>query len=66
MNKERLWTKNFLTVSLINFLTFLTHFLLLVVIASYAVDKFHASTSMAGLVVGIFIIGILFGRLGTG
>jgi MFS family permease len=66
MNKERLWTKDFLTVSVINFLTFLTHFLLLVVIASYAIDKFHASTSMAGLVVGIFIIGILFGRLGTG
>jgi MFS family permease len=66
MNKERLWTKDFLTVSVINFLTFLTHFLLLVVIASYAIDKFHTSASIAGLVVGIFIIGVLIGRLGTG
>jgi MFS family permease len=39
---------------------------LMVVMASYAVDKFHASTGIAGLVSGIFIIGILFGRLGAG
>ena len=66
MNKERLWTKDFITVSVINFLVFLIHFLLMVTIASYAVDKFHASTSIAGLVAGIFIIGALIGRLGTG
>jgi MFS family permease len=40
--------------------------LLLVTIASYAVDQFHASTNTAGLVAGIFIIGALIGRLGTG
>jgi MFS family permease len=66
MNQERLWTKDFVMVSAINFLVFLTHFLLLVTIASYAVDKFHASTNIAGLVAGIFIIGALIGRLGTG
>lgn len=66
MNKERLWTKDFVTVSGINFLVFLTHFLLLVTVASYAIDKFHASTNIAGLVAGIFIIGALIGRLGTG
>lgn len=66
MNRERLWTKDFITASGINFLVFLAHFLLLVTIASYAVDKFDASTNMAGLVAGIFIIGALTGRLGTG
>ncbi|PKN19738.1 MAG: MFS transporter [Deltaproteobacteria bacterium HGW-Deltaproteobacteria-6] len=66
MDKERLWTKDFVTVSVINFLVFLTHFLLMVTIASYAVDKFQASTNIAGLVAGIFIIGALIGRLGTG
>ena len=66
MNKEKIWTKDFITASVINFLVFLTHFLLLVTIASYAMDKFHASTSIAGLVSGIFIIGALIGRLGTG
>jgi hypothetical protein len=38
-------------------------FLLLVTIAPYAVEKFHASTSVAGLVSSIFIIGTLIGRL---
>jgi len=66
MNTERIWTKDFIIVFVINTLVFLTHFLLMVTIASYAVDKFHASTSEAGLVVGIFIIGALFGRLATG
>ena len=66
MNKERLWTKDFITVAVTNFLIYIVFYLLMVVIASYAVDKFHASTGIAGLVSGIFIIGILFGRLGTG
>ena len=66
MNKERLWTKDFITVAVTNFLIYIVFYLLMVVIASYAVDKFHASTSIAGLVSGIFIIGILIGRLGTG
>jgi len=66
MNKGRLWTKDFITASVINFFVFLIHFLLLVTIASYAVDKFHASTNIAGLVAGIFIIGALIGRLGAG
>jgi len=66
MNKERLWTKDFITVALTNFLIYVVFYLLMVVMASYAVDKFHASTGIAGLVSGIFIIGILFGRLGAG
>lgn len=66
MNKEKLWTKDFVTVSVINFLILLAYFLLLVIIAPYAIDKFHVSTSSAGLVAGIIIIGVLIGRLGTG
>jgi MFS family permease len=66
MKKERLWTKDFVTVTVINFLIYLVFYLLMVVMASYAIDRFHASTSIAGLVSGIFIIGILIGRLGSG
>lgn len=66
MTTERLWTKDFVTVSVINFLVFLTYFLLMVIIASYAENKFHASSSAAGLVASVFIIGVLIGRLGTG
>ncbi|OPY88214.1 MAG: Multidrug resistance protein MdtL [Smithella sp. PtaU1.Bin162] len=66
MNKEKVWTKDFIIVSIANFVTFLVFLLLLVIIAPYAVDKYNASTSVAGLVAGIFIIGALIGRLGTG
>jgi MFS family permease len=66
MDKERLWTKNFIIIALTNFLIYMVFYLLMVIIAPYAVNKFHASTGIAGLVSGIFIIGILIGRLVTG
>lgn len=66
MKKEKLWTKEFVLVSLINFIITLMFFLLMVTIASYAKIEFNASTSSAGLVSSIFIIGALIGRLGTG
>jgi MFS family permease len=66
MDKERLWTKDFTIVSVINFLIYIVFFLLMATIASYAVDQYHTSTGIGGLVSGIFIIGILIGRLGTG
>ncbi|MGE7915035.1 MFS transporter [Lysinibacillus xylanilyticus] len=64
--RDRLWTKDFLIVSLINFTITLIFFLLMVTIAGYAVEHFGASTSTAGLVSSIFIIGTLLGRLGAG
>jgi len=66
MNLEKLWTKDFVTLSMINFLVFVVHLLLMVIIATYALDRFHVSTSTAGLVASIFIIGALVGRFGTG
>ena len=65
-SKQKLWTKDFVIVSVINFTVTLIFFLLMVTIGSYAVGKFGASTSTAGLVSSIFIIGTLFGRLGGG
>ncbi len=64
--REKLWTKDFVIVSVINFLIFLAHFLLFVTIASFAVDAFGATTDLAGLVAGMFIIGALIGRVVTG
>ncbi|MGM9929743.1 MAG: MFS transporter [Bacillus sp. (in: firmicutes)] len=65
-SKPILWTKDFIIVSAMNFFFTLIFFLLMVTIAVYAVDEFQASTSEAGLVSGIFIIGVLLGRLGAG
>lgn len=64
--KEPIWTKDFIIVSIINFVSILMFFLLMVTISSYAVDTYHVSTSIAGLVSSIFIIGSLIGRLGAG
>jgi len=66
VDKEKLWTKDFIIIALTNFLIYMVFYLLMVIMAAYAVDKFHASTGIAGLVSGIFIIGILIGRLVTG
>jgi MFS family permease len=66
VNKERLWTRNFVTVTVTNFLIYIVFYLLIVMIAAYAVDNFHASKGMAGFVSGVFIVGILIGRLGIG
>ncbi|MBY0098538.1 MFS transporter [Mesobacillus maritimus] len=63
MNKPKLWTKDFIIVSGINFLLTLVFYLLIVIIGVYAVEEFQATTSQAGLVTGIFIVGALIGRL---
>ncbi|MDQ0221012.1 MFS transporter [Peribacillus cavernae] len=66
MNQPKLWTKDFIIVSSVNFFLTLVFYLLLVILAVYSVEEFDASTSQAGLVTGIFIIGALIGRLFTG
>lgn len=66
LTNQKLWTKEFITLSVINFLATIVYFLLMVTIAKYAVSEFNVSTSTAGLASSIFIIGSLVGRLGAG
>jgi len=66
MERQKLWTRNFILISSVNFLLTLVFFLLVVIIGLYAVDSFEATTSQAGLVTGIFIVGTLIGRLFIG
>lgn len=61
--KEKLWTKNFIILSLLNFLLTLIFFMLNTTIVLYAVEIFKASPSIGGLVSGVFIIGTLVSRL---
>ncbi|WP_462412694.1 MFS transporter [Neobacillus sp. Marseille-QA0830] len=61
--RPKLWTKDFIIISSVNFFLYLIFYLLLVTIAVYAVNHYHASESQAGLATGIFIIGTLIGRL---
>ncbi|API80178.1 MFS transporter [Staphylococcus argenteus] len=65
-NKVPIFTKSFTINFIVNFIVYLCMYLLLVVIAGYSKQTFHASDSLAGLVVGLFIVGSLIGRFGTG
>ncbi|MGA4514729.1 MFS family permease [Staphylococcus caledonicus] len=64
--KQPIFTKSFTVNFTINFFVYLCMYLLLVIIADYSKTAFHASDSLAGLVVGLFIVGSLVGRFGTG
>lgn len=64
--QPRLWTKNFIVVSAINFHLVLIFYFLVIVIVGYAVAELHANTAQAGLISGLFIVGTLFGRLAVG
>ncbi|SES31053.1 MFS transporter [Psychrobacillus sp. OK032] len=63
MQKEKLWSKDFISISLVNLVIMLSMYLLLVTMATYSIETYNASTSTAGLVASIFIIGSLIGRL---
>lgn len=66
MSNPKLWTKDFIIVSSINFFLSLVFYLLIVIIGVYAVEEYHSTASQAGLVTGIFVIGTLIGRLFIG
>ncbi|MFS0577094.1 MFS transporter [Sporosarcina sp. 179-K 3D1 HS] len=63
MEKEKLWTKDFIIISIVNFVLMLSMYLLLVTMATYATERYGASASTAGLVASIFILGAMVGRL---
>ena len=52
MIKEKLWTKDFLLDTGINFLVFLIYYLLMVIIAVIAKNDLNASLAEAGLASG--------------
>ncbi|MCU5746251.1 MFS transporter [Staphylococcus sp. SQ8-PEA] len=64
--QQPLWTKDFINVTVVNFLMYMVHFALFVTVTSYTIHEFHTSESLGGLAAGIFIIGMLFGRLVAG
>lgn len=66
VQQPKLWTKNFVLVSAINFQLVLTFYLLVIVIVGYSVAELGATTAQAGLVSGLFIIGTLIGRFLVG
>lgn len=66
MGKSKLWTKDFVLVALINFITYLVYYLLMIIIAEFAMESLNASPSQAGSAVGTFIMGALVSRIIAG
>ncbi|MFD1851313.1 MFS transporter [Oceanobacillus bengalensis] len=60
--KPKLWTKDFIMVSISNFLLFISFYMLMVTLAVYSIENFHASQSEAGLASSIFVLGAVIVR----
>ena len=60
--KPKLWTKDFVLVSTSNFLLFISFYMLMVTLAVFSIEKFHASQSQAGLASSIFVLGAVLVR----
>ncbi|WP_423799432.1 MFS transporter [Neobacillus sp. SAB-20_R2A] len=61
-NKPKLWTKNFIGISASNFFLFLTFYILLVTLPSYALNELHTSASQAGLMTTVFLLSAIISR----
>lgn len=64
--KEKLWTTTFVVNMLINFIFYLVFYLPTVIIGTMAMERYHASASIAGILSGIFIVGGFIARLWAG
>ena len=60
--KPALWTKDFILVSISNFLLFISFYMLMVTMAVYSINNFHASESQAGFAASIFVLGAVLVR----
>ncbi|MCT0050399.1 MFS transporter [Lactococcus lactis] len=64
--KEKLWTTTFVVNMLLNFIFYLVFYLPTIVIGTMAMERYHASASIAGILSGIFIVGGFIARLWAG
>jgi MFS family permease len=62
MSNTKLWTKDFISISLSNFFLFLTFYILLVTLPIYALQEFHSSASQAGLMTTVFLLSAIVSR----
>ncbi len=61
----KLWTRDFVLGTVVNFVLCANYFMLMVVMTSYALDVYHAPASLAGFCASIFIVGTLVARFTT-
>ena len=66
MKKEVLWTKDFLLLTVTNFLVFTSFFIYMSTISTYTVQSLGGTTTIGGIAVSIFIVGVLLARIFIG
>ena len=66
MEQERLWTRNFVVITLASFFVAMVFYLLMTTMALFSVQEFQANQSQAGLASGVFVVGALGFRLLVG
>lgn len=55
MNQEKLWTKDFISITVLSFFIFYAFYILLAALPLYMVDSLNAGTDKVGLVVTLFL-----------
>lgn len=65
-SKERLWTRDLVLAAMANFAIATVFYLLMTTMAVYAIDRFSASDTTAGLASSMFVIGATIARLFAG
>src|SRR5699024_11178916 len=63
---NKIWSKDFVVYSIINFLLILVYFLLNSTITCYKAHQYNSSIIMMGFIASVFIVGALIGRVLTG
>lgn len=63
---EKLWTRDFVRLSLVSLFMYLVFYSLMVVVTIYALQQMKASTASAGLAAGDFLLAALMARLFAG
>ncbi|MBR3691059.1 MAG: MFS transporter [Eggerthellaceae bacterium] len=66
MSNAKLWTKDFMLITLAKTFSSMVFSMLTTTMAAYSFAVYNSSTSVAGVVVGIFIIGALISRIFAG
>ncbi|WP_432804016.1 MFS transporter [Bacillus cereus] len=62
LDKPQLWTRDFISIAITNFLAFATFYYLLVTLPIYALQELHGTESEAGLITTVFLIASILTR----
>lgn len=66
MNREKLWTRNFVLISIANFFLFITYYSLLVTLPTATMQDYNVSETIAGLYTTVFLFAAIIVRFFIG